>query len=1147
MSQKELRTNLIIGGKTTAGFNALGNKLEAMGAIVDRIGDKVREWEGEAVEVYKDYETLMLEAEGAMTTQYKSASQRARVMAELEEHVADWAANSIFHTDDMARAVNEAAHAGWTFEEMLEGIPVAMNLAQAGNISLSEGLDDLIKTLNATGMGTEYAETMVDQWTMAANSSATTVAELGDAMKAMGAVAQFGGSTEELFTMLAVLADTGTVGSRAGTLLRNSMLRLIAPTKKAADAMEELELTEEEMEELAADSGQLEKANALLEAQGFSAYDANGKLKPFLQTFKELDVALEGMNEEDKYNVLAAIFPTRTITGAMAMLKAATEDYGGLLENMADSEGYASRIAKIQTSGLMGSTKLLESKEEELKRKVGGILADPLENLQEAAGDFLDVLNAMPQETLAGLTGAATALGAMGPGLMIGGAAIKAIAALGPWGTAFVVAATGAAGLVSYLSALNEIKFEDHFGTMQLDLEQLGTYVEGTAGKLTAEQEAVEKWSGALAEAQKNYTDLTAVLSEELMFDTLTGKQLTEVEKTQLEGYGKSIGESLLTGIGSARQRDMDFLDVLFGDAQTTEETDTMIMTNDVVNGWYKNLTDRAGEVSEELRKQLASALDDGIITEEERDQIINKTVDTMNEIQAAIADRMDRQAYYEELSKAGAVSWDSASEYLDQLSESMNQKISENEALYHQEWGIIEAAIEDAAKNGTAFNWNGEDVVITDTNRKEITERIRGEFKRGWEQTKSQIQDDYGEFAMAAFDALMDDSDFADAWQILKKGTVGENGELDMSNMFAGMTRDEVLKANEALGELYKNAYAISGRLPEGFFETEQGAAIGALLARADVAAREAGQLYGQMGMSGWETMLTQAELDALEQQAEVEAQRANLKRLENELQSVNTEIDAAENRIKEKGDWKDWWYTFSNGETSDYGALHGGEWNPGGLYARRESLAQQVEEARETVGSDEGVDVPVTISGGTEAGAAAVEEVQAAIDETGSVGVPVEVTGTSEAAALAAQLLQQEALSHKIWYQAQIRAPGYTWPTVKAFGEGGRATEASIFGEGDVAEWAIPEEHTPRTADLIRKTAEASGFDLGELAARYGETGGVTVNTTYAPTINAADAASVDEILQKDKRRTAQIVKDAVREALREQRFRDSVEVYA
>ena len=103
---KQLRTDLIIGGKTTSGFDGLAGKLGQLGAVVDQLGGKIREWESDAVEVYKDYETRMLEAEGAMTTQYKSASERARAMATLEAHVSDWAANSIFHTDDISIIIN---------------------------------------------------------------------------------------------------------------------------------------------------------------------------------------------------------------------------------------------------------------------------------------------------------------------------------------------------------------------------------------------------------------------------------------------------------------------------------------------------------------------------------------------------------------------------------------------------------------------------------------------------------------------------------------------------------------------------------------------------------------------------------------------------------------------------------------------------------------------------------------------------------------------------------------------------------------------------------------------------------------------------------------------------------------------------------
>lgn len=1123
---KQLRTDLIIGGKTTSGFDGLAGKMGQLGAVVDQLGGKIREWESDAVEVYKDYETLMLEAEGAMTTQYKSASERARAMATLEEHVSDWAANSIFHTDDMARAVNEAAHAGWDLEEMLEGIPVAMNLAQAGNITLSEGLDDLIKTLNATGKGTDYAATMVDQWTLAANSSATNVAELGDALTAMGSTAVFADSTEELFTMLAVLADTGTVGSRAGTLLRNSMLRLIAPTKKAAEAMDGLEVTEEELEELAADSGQLEEANRLLEEQGFSAYDANGKLKPFLTTFKDLDKALEGMDEEDRNNVLASIFPTRTITGAMAMLKAAAEDYDGLLADISGSEGYAARIARIQTSGLMGSTEILKSKEEELKRKVGELLSGPIETFQEKAGGVLDWLNNLPEEKLAGLTGAATALGAMGPGLIAGSWAIKGIAALGPWGTAFVVAAIGATGLAAQLAKLNEINFKDNFGTMELDLEKLGSYVEGTAGKLTAEQEAVEKWSGSLADAQANYQGLTSALSEELMFDTLTGKQLTDQEKERLTQYGKGIGKSLLSGIGSARRRDMDFLDVLFGDMQTQDETDAATMSYDLVNSWYKNLTDRAEEVSEELRTTLASAMnDDGIISETERDNIINKTIQTMNEIQAAISDRMDRQAYFEELARAGNVSWDSAEEYLQSLNTGLTEKKKANEELYYREWGIIEAAIEDAVKNGTEFEWNGEKTTVTEANREAVTKRIRDEFQREFQENQARIDSEFGVFAEAALEALMNGSDEREAWQWLTARNA--EGITDFSSLDWSKYSDAEL---ESLSENLRMLNEVSGPImkllnPQGEVSGRYKALIGQSGLAGEAIDREIqergtrrGQTVGgvdEYGQAVAENLdsLGSEDLDSLNDLTmSLDAEITRLTGLGQNADNLIQQWEAANNRLDEL-----------TGVTTHV----------------RDEAPENLPEYY--------VDYLARTTGGTEAGEQALSEVEGAVGE--GVEVPVGTTGGTEA--MNAELAGMQSTANRgvtVPIFTRQGGPGVVKPAL--FATGGRATEASIFGEGDVAEWAIPEEHTERTADLLTAAAQASGFGWDELLARNGglngDAGNVVVNTTYAPTINAGDANGVEGVLEKDKERVAQIVKKAVKDALIEQRFRDQVEVY-
>ena len=110
------------------------------------------------------------------------------------------------------------------------------------------------------------------------------------------------------------------------------------------------------------------------------------------------------------------------------------------------------------------------------------------------------------------------------------------------------------------------------------------------------------------------------------------------------------------------------------------------------------------------------------------------------------------------------------------------------------------------------------------------------------------------------------------------------------------------------------------------------------------------------------------------------------------------------------------------------------------------------------------------------------------------------------------------------------------------KLFAEGGRATSASIFGEAG-PEWAIPEEHSERTAALLNAAREASGFTWPDILARFGGLNSNPDNqpTTiiYSPTINAADATGVDQVLQEDKKRLDKWYE--------EKKMRDQVEVYS
>ena len=365
-----LEGNIIINAQTGQGFDTVMSQLNRMRSAADMLGAPIREWEKESVEIYKDYETNMLKARAAMSDQYDSYNELNNVMETLEKQVQEWAVNSVFHVSDFSEAVNNASHAGWNLEQQLQGIPRAMLLAQAGNMDLADGLSYLARALNVTGTDFEDSGVLVDQWVKASHLANLTIEDLGQSLERMGVTAQFTENTAELFTMLDTLAETGVVGAQAGTLLRGTMLRLIAPTKKATEAMAGLEVTEEELSDLAGDSAALEKANKELEKVGFSAYDTAGQLKPMMRIYDDLYEALVSIagGEEDLLKnqtvdeILSALFPTRTISGALAFLQGVKGGWKDLYDEILDSEGAAESDSETVMSGLMGAQERFLSK-----------------------------------------------------------------------------------------------------------------------------------------------------------------------------------------------------------------------------------------------------------------------------------------------------------------------------------------------------------------------------------------------------------------------------------------------------------------------------------------------------------------------------------------------------------------------------------------------------------------------------------------------------------------------------------------------------------------------------------------------------------------------------------------------------------------
>ena len=83
-----------------------------------------------------------------------------------------------------------------------------------------------------------------------------------------------------------------------------------------------------------------------------------------------------------------------------------------IFQSIGDSEGYAAKGADIMMSGMTGSIETLLSKWEEFKRGFGEMLAPTIEKVADLLGGFVDKLNDLDPEVLAGIGSMLTMLAA---------------------------------------------------------------------------------------------------------------------------------------------------------------------------------------------------------------------------------------------------------------------------------------------------------------------------------------------------------------------------------------------------------------------------------------------------------------------------------------------------------------------------------------------------------------------------------------------------------------------------------------------------------------------------------------------------------------------------------------------------------------
>ena len=803
MGQREFPIKIVLRGEADSTIGKLSNSLVELGTYVDHLSSKIRDVEKESLEIYKNYQTSMLEAKGALTTTTASTAELDRTYKNLEKHAQQWAASTIFHTDDVAAAIAEASHAGWDYSQMIEGIPSAMLLAQAGGMSLSDALDDLIKIMNGSGTSFADSQKLVDEWALAANSSATTISEMGDAMTAMGQTMQFAGSTAELVSMLGLLANNGTTGAKAGTLLRNAMIRLVAPTSKAAETMEALGASEEEIEEALSETGtSADELGELYKTLGLNAYDEAGRLRPMMDIFEDLNTLTADMSEKDRNDVLSKIFPLRSITAGLALLGASRGEWQDFYKDVLGADGYAQRVAEIQTSGVWGTEELTASKWEELERKIGEILSMPYEGMLTGIGNVLDKLNNADPVLLETMTGALTALGVAGPAFAGGGLLIKTIGILTahPVVAGLIGATIAIGGMIGAISGLNKAQYEElksNFGDLGLSTSTLTTYVNGLGEATGAEglYQSLNSFNAALSQSEAAYDSARSTLGQGLL-DAVSGVNVTPSQRQALITAGNDMAQAVMDGIKASQEGSYSLLDALFGGNMDDSNLSTYNFIDSANQSLFANQYAEAYAIGEELRSQMTKALADNQLDDSERNAI-NATVARLDEIEAEIQGKREKAEHLAKLNRMGALGLEGFGEIageIDTYTKSRTDAIADAVA---KEQAYLQMAWEEATVNADGsrtFAWrdaNGKQQTRVWTER-QFNAAMAELGARGTSET-SELQEAADRETRAWFRRLVGDNGYGsalDLWEAAREQYAGESS----SNALALMARQNGL-----------------------------------------------------------------------------------------------------------------------------------------------------------------------------------------------------------------------------------------------------------------------------------------------------------------------------------------------------------------
>ena len=388
-----------------------------------------------------------MEFEAAMSEVGAISGATGEDLAALEAMAKEMGATTKFSASEAAEGLKYMAMAGWDTQQQLAGLPGVLSLAAASGEDLGTVSDIVTDAMTAFGMEAARAGEFADTLAAAASSSNTNVSMLGESFKNVAPVAgALGFEAKDTAIALGLMANAGIKGGQAGTSMRSILTRLVKPTKESGTAMDQL---------------------------GISLTDSEGNMKSLEAVMGDLRSAFRDLDPDQKAFYAAQIAGQQGMSGLLAIVNAAEDDFNDLSNAINNSTGEAERMSREMQDNLQGRLTELKSAIEGAALQLYDAMLPALEKvvaiIQKVVAWFSE-LSPEVKQTIVVVAGLAAAIG---PLLVVIGTLVSSIGtivgALGAISVGPIVAVVAAVGaLIAAIVALwkNNEGFRD--GVMQI-------------------------------------------------------------------------------------------------------------------------------------------------------------------------------------------------------------------------------------------------------------------------------------------------------------------------------------------------------------------------------------------------------------------------------------------------------------------------------------------------------------------------------------------------------------------------------------------------------------------------------------------------------------------------------------------------------